>query len=121
MACGGELIAAGMTMGMAAALGYEIYDVKVSGVCPILTFSWRQRVDALPRVPRTKPPGNCTDSQHEWLETLKYWACKRAEGSCKSYHSPAELAAKIIAKEACMNARLNVLIECYGALMSATK
>ena len=80
----------------------------------ILTFGWVQRVASLASVPTTAPPGNCTPSRHEWLETLKYFACKAAEGRCKGNMPPALLAVKVVAKEACLAARLDVLIECFG-------
>jgi RHS repeat-associated protein len=113
--CWGEPIVAGTAMVMAAALGYEIYNVHASGTCPaILTFDWREQAATLPPpAPYIPSPGHCTDSQHEWLETLKYWACLKADKKCNASDIRPVLAAKMLAKEACLGARLQVMIQCF--------
>jgi RHS repeat-associated protein len=113
VACVGEPIVAGMSMAMAAALGYEIYDVRSSGTCPmILTFSWRERVDRLPSPPPDiDPPGNCTPERLRELMQLQEIACTATP--CTAGENRLSRAAKVLKMEACIGARLDVMVECF--------
>jgi RHS repeat-associated protein len=115
VACVAEPVTVGMSMGVAAALGYKISDVHLSGTCPmILTFSWQADVARLPRPAPQSQPLVCTPQRLAELEAIKNAACGPAKGACKSYDSCTTIGAKVIAKAACIGARVEIMIECYS-------
>ena len=115
VACYGEPIVAGLGMAALAASGYEIYNVQATGTCPIImTFSWRDRVQAIPRPAPKQQPLTCTPQEQQNLEALKDAACGAAKGSCTSKDSCLVIGQKLVAKTACINARIDVMTLCYG-------
>jgi RHS repeat-associated protein len=117
LACVAEPVVAGLDMGLGTALGYEVYDVKTVGPpnCPILvTFSWRQKVDSLPRPAPRVQPRVCTPQRQAELEAEKDAACNGAKGKCKPGDKCITIGLKIVAKAACIGARVDVMLECFS-------
>jgi RHS repeat-associated protein len=117
IACVGEPVLAGLDMGLATALGYEVYDVKTVGppYCPILvTFSWRKKVESLPRPAPKVQPRVCTPQRQTELEEEKDAACNGAKGKCTPGDKCITIGLKIVAKAACIGARVDIMLECFS-------
>ena len=113
IACGGGYIITAMSATLAVALGYEVTNVSYLYPC-MMTYNIQAKVKALPAATVwPKGIGICTEKQHDELETLKSWACFAAEGSCYAADRCWQLDDKIIKKEGCIQARMDVMITCY--------
>jgi RHS repeat-associated protein len=117
ISCAGLYMASGLSMGMASAMGLEVYGLYSPAPC-FLFFHTRNKSGTVgkPRpAPEMLPPGDCAPWEYQKLVWAVNSACKIGGGErvCAPDDSKAVIEGKLIAKAGCILARETINIKCF--------